>query len=98
MKFWLSSPQGEKWLAVSVAPSEEAQKAAVAFANRVREANAFGEYMVLSGGEETPGSEGHPYEILMEMLSPTCEHGMSAQLCMGPQHYPSAEQERMMGW
>ena len=23
----------------------------------------------------------------------TCEHGMSAALCMGPDHYPSREQE-----
>lgn len=27
---------------------------------------------------------------------PTCEHGMDAGLCMGPQHYPTADQERAL--
>jgi hypothetical protein len=33
-----------------------------------------------------------------EVLDPPCEHGMSSSLCMGPMHYPSAEQEREWGW
>ncbi|MGH3997265.1 MAG: hypothetical protein ACRDTJ_07360 [Pseudonocardiaceae bacterium] len=28
-----------------------------------------------------------------ERLNPTCEHGLSAWLCMGPMHYPTREQE-----
>lgn len=28
-----------------------------------------------------------------EHLNPTCEHGLSAWLCMGPMHYPTREQE-----
>jgi len=35
---------------------------------------------------------------LLDYLNPTCEHGMSAVLCMGPMHYPSREQEMAMGW
>lgn len=35
---------------------------------------------------------------LLEILYPHCEHGLSADLCMGPNHYPTAEQEREMGW
>lgn len=30
---------------------------------------------------------------LMEYLHPTCEHGMSAELCMGPDHFMTREQE-----
>jgi len=30
---------------------------------------------------------------LMEHLYPTCEHGMSADLCMGPDHFMSRDQE-----
>lgn len=33
---------------------------------------------------------GEPMESLDEE---TCEHGLSAWLCMGPNHYPTAEQE-----
>lgn len=28
-----------------------------------------------------------------DRLFPTCEHGMSATLCMGPMHFPTHEQE-----
>lgn len=41
---------------------------------------------------------GDSFTRLLEEMHPTCEHGMSAALCMGPEHYPSAEQERAMGW
>lgn len=34
------------------------------------------------------------YAKLMDTLYPTCEHGLSASLCMGPGHYPTDEQER----
>ena len=29
------------------------------------------------------------WPLLMEALYPTCEHGLSAQLCYGPGHYPT---------
>jgi hypothetical protein len=35
---------------------------------------------------------------LLDFLYPSCEHGLSADLCMGPNHYPTADQERAMGW
>jgi hypothetical protein len=35
---------------------------------------------------------------LLAELYPTCEHGMSLELCCGPDHFMSAEQERAMGW
>jgi hypothetical protein len=35
---------------------------------------------------------------LLELLYPHCEHGLSADLCYGPNHYPTADQEREMGW
>lgn len=35
---------------------------------------------------------------LMDYLFPQCEHQMSAELCMGPDHFMSADQERAMGW
>ena len=35
---------------------------------------------------------------LQEFLYPTCEHGMSADLCYGPDHFMSADQEEAMGW
>jgi hypothetical protein len=35
---------------------------------------------------------------LLAELYPTCEHGMSLELCSGPEHFLSAEQERAMGW
>ncbi len=39
------------------------------------------------------------YELpdsVMSALYPECEHGLSASLCMGPEHYPSNEQEMAM--
>lgn len=35
---------------------------------------------------------------LLEALYPTCEHGMSLNLCEGPDHFMSAAQEQAMGW
>lgn len=36
------------------------------------------------------------YRRIIEKLYPTCEHGMSAHLCSGPQHYPYDEEERQI--
>lgn len=38
------------------------------------------------------------WDALYHLLFPTCEHGMSADLCWGPNHYPTADEERAMGW
>jgi hypothetical protein len=35
---------------------------------------------------------------LLEVIYPTCSHGMSAELCEGPEHFLSAAQEREPGW
>jgi hypothetical protein len=35
---------------------------------------------------------GEPSDDLAAFLWPSCEHGMSAQLCAGPGHYPSDDQ------
>jgi hypothetical protein len=34
------------------------------------------------------------YKRIIEKLYPTCEHGLSAHLCEGPQHYPYDDEER----
>lgn len=43
--------------------------------------------------EDSPLDE---YGVLLDTLYPTCEHGLSEILCMGPDHYPSTEQEMAM--
>lgn len=35
---------------------------------------------------------------LLEVMYPTCEHGLSAALCEGPNHYLTYDQERARGW
>jgi hypothetical protein len=47
-----------------------------------------------------PGSGSVPstWYDLLDYLYPTCEHGMSADLCYGPDHYMSAAQEAAMDW
>lgn len=35
---------------------------------------------------------------LLDFLYPTCEHGMSASSCYGPEHFMSAAQEQAMNW
>lgn len=37
------------------------------------------------------------YDRLMEVLFPTCEHGLSESLCMGPAHY-ATDEEIMAGY
>jgi hypothetical protein len=47
-----------------------------------------------------PGSGSVPTEwfALRDYLYPTCEHGMSLDLCYGPDHFMSAYQEQAMDW
>lgn len=49
---------------------------------------------VIYEDEEFPISPS--FRDLLDKLYPTCEHGMSLSLCMGPEHYPTREQEMMM--
>lgn len=80
---------------ITIASTPEADKAAAAFLARVTHYE-FGQdnYHVTE-----PGEDNNPYgDAMTELLYPTCEHGMSAQLCMGPMHFMSYEQERAMGW
>jgi hypothetical protein len=36
------------------------------------------------------------FPAFADALYPTCEHGMSAELCMGPDHFMSYDQERAL--
>jgi hypothetical protein len=84
------------WIKVTVADTPEADAAAAAFFERA------------SVYPRPDGEKYHVYEAhedsaplgqaMTELFFPTCEHGMSAQLCSGPQHFMSYEQERAMGW
>jgi hypothetical protein len=47
---------------------------------------------------ETTGSVPGTWMKLIEFMHPQCEHGLSLDLCYGPNHYMSADQERAMGW
>lgn len=38
------------------------------------------------------------YPLLADKLYPMCEHGMSADLCEGPDHYMTRDQEMARGW
>lgn len=44
------------------------------------------------------GSVPTTWTALLDYLYPTCEHGMSANLCHGPDHFMSRDQEMAMGW
>jgi len=46
--------------------------------------------------EDGSGSAGLGNPRLSAVLYPQCEHGLSLALCMGPQHYPTNEQEMAM--
>lgn len=35
-------------------------------------------------------------DSVLNALDPACEHGLSLRLCMGPNHYPTNEQEMAM--
>lgn len=56
------------------------EQAAVDFVNRKGSTSAFHEI------EDTPIPRQHT--ALLDALYPTCEHGLSLQLCYGPGHYP----------
>jgi hypothetical protein len=83
------------WIKVTIADTPEADKAAAAFFKRATEYRGYRDYHTASVDEEASTALG---EAMAEIFYPTCEHGMSADLCMGPDHYPTREQEMQMGW
>lgn len=72
------------WVRVDVADTPEADAAAAAFFRRNSHEAAYVD-------EELTTDLGPEMEAV---FFPTCDHGMSAQLCYGPDHYPSDAQER----
>lgn len=75
----------------------------IAFIRRREEANeTLRANGVFGGGyawfpvEESPIPE--QWDALYHLLFPMCEHRMSADLCWGPNHYPTADEERARGW
>lgn len=85
------------WIKVTVADTPEADAAAAAWFRRATSlANSDGiHYHTACVDEQASTALG---SAMAEFLFPTCEHGMSAALCMGPDHFPSREQEMAMGW
>jgi hypothetical protein len=43
---------------------------------------------------DAPAVDYNVWPLFYDALYPTCEHGLSLQLCEGPDHYMSAAQER----
>lgn len=83
------------WIKVTVADTPEADAAAAAWFRRATEYHGYRDYHTATVDEAASTALG---TAMAEFLFPTCEHGMSAALCMGPDHYPSREQEMQMGW
>ncbi len=69
---------------------------AISFLEARKSTHNFEEIRGLHG--EGLGSIPAEWTDLLEYVYPTCEHGMSADLCYGPGHYMSNAQERAMGW
>lgn len=83
---------------------EAAEDAALAFITKRYEAkgpNDYGNHVISELQEAPVGSE---FGRLLDLLHPLCEHGMSADLCAGPNHYPADRPEddfaddRYDGW
>lgn len=72
------------------------QQQAIAFLSARSSTHAWDEIPNFRG--DGLGSVPGDWHELIDFLYPTCEHGMSADLCHGPDHFMSADQERAMGW
>lgn len=83
------------WIKVTVASTPEADKAAAEFFKRATAYHGYRDYHTACVDEQASSALG---EALAEFFFPTCEHGMSAALCMGPDHYPTRQQEMERGW
>ena len=71
------------WVKVTIADTIAADQAAAAFFRRVGKSQAA---HVDEEASEVVGSAMSAY------FYPICEHGMSAHLCYGPDHYPREDQ------
>lgn len=54
-------------------------------------------HLPMEAGEDA-ASDWDAFPLTNRALNPLCEHQMSLHLCMGPDHFPSREQEMAMGW
>lgn len=83
---------------VTVAATPEADAAAAAFFKRATVyPRPDGEkYHVSEIDTEATTAELGP--AMTDLFFPTCEHGMDGRMCMGPDHFPSREQELERGW
>lgn len=61
-----------------------------------RDAGQFGGGYAWFALEDSPVPD--QWDALYHLLFPTCDHGLSEDLCWGPNHYPTADEERAMGW
>lgn len=89
------------WIKVTVADTPEADAAAADFFRRVcvyPRPDGEKYHVACLDPQQTEDNSAPLGEALAAYLFPTCEHGMSAQLCYGPDHYPSAAEEMAMGW
>jgi hypothetical protein len=76
---------------VTVYPGPGADAAAADYVNR------RSSYVACSVNDEDGweiGIDAVLWPLLADAVYPICEHGMSAQSCYGPGHFPSAEWER----
>lgn len=86
--------RGAGWgpnIKVTVAATPEADAAAAAFFKRATVYTVGSDYAVKSIDQELTTDLG---PAMSDAFFPMCEHKMSLALCMGPDHYPSAQQER----
>lgn len=88
------------WIKVTVANTPEADAAAAAFFKRAcawprPDGEKYHVATLDLEGTDNPAPIG---EALSDYFFPTCEHGMSADLCSGPEHFMTREQEMAMGW
>ena len=84
---YTTSQHGTDGLRVVIAATPAAEAAAIAFLRR-HTAWDLGQkdYRVISDVQIDSEDTG---DALMDYLFPTCEHGLSAHLCAGPEHYPT---------
>jgi hypothetical protein len=87
------------WIKVTVAATPEADAAAAAFFRRATVwPRPDGEKYHTGCVDEEASAPGSFGPAMADIFDPSCEHGMSAHLCYGPDHFPSREQEMQNGW
>lgn len=81
------------WVRISVAATPAAEEAFLAFYRRACPPYTGGSDYNVVTFEDVADEAG---EALLDLAFPTCEHGMNAHLCAGPDHFLSYEQERAL--